>query len=402
MSEASRLHQIDEILRNLNGALSSAALYTPEHPKVTDHLVKLLDSFQLYAGDEQELLLACADDELLYQGKPLGKKPNTTRLLRHCTAQGIGFIKLSRGICLIELQQLCKILLGKQPLKSIQAFSDCIQLGSLEAAQEEVRPIASFEDLSDDEKDDIQQQFDHIAEKQALETEKISSLVAGFITAFRREANPFLALVPLRRHDEYSFAHSVDVGILNIAQGMGLGIEGEMLHDIGIAGMLHDVGKLFVDKEILNKPDKLSIDEFAAIKTHPSRGAQYLMNQEGIPRLAVFSAFEHHMRYDLAGYPKVSPDWVLNISSQMTMISDTFDALRTRRAYKSPWDFSKASGLMLNLAGTQLNPELTLNFLKILAAMGEDMASFDDSPEDEKAKDEILSCSCSLENPRCG
>ena len=227
--------------------------------------------------------------------------------------------------------------------------------------------------------------------------------MAGFITAFRQSANPLLALVPIRMQDEYTFTHSIDVGILNIAQGMALGIEGQMLHDIGISGMLHDVGKIFVDKEILNKAGKLDDAEFAIIKEHPSRGAQYLMNQEGIPRLAVFSAYEHHMRYDLSGYPKIPEGWELNICSQMTMISDTFDALRTRRSYKAPWDFSKASGLMLGLAGSQLNPDLTLNFLKTLAHLGEDIESFDDSEESQEVRAEIFNgCSCSLPNPRCG
>ena len=175
-----------------------------------------------------------------------------------------------------------------------------------------------------------------------------------------------------------------------------------MLHDIGMAGMLHDVGKIFVDREILNKPGKLDDREFALIKEHPSRGAQYLMNQEGIPRLALFSAYEHHMRYDLKGYPQPPQGWQLNICSQMTMISDTFDALRSNRAYDDSWDFSRASGLMLQLAGEQLNPDLTINFLRTLANMGEDIESFGDSREQEEIKLKVIGCSCALENPRCG
>jgi HD-GYP domain-containing protein (c-di-GMP phosphodiesterase class II) len=150
-----------------------------------------------------------------------------------------------------------------------------------------------------------------------------------------------------------------------------LGVDGQILHDLGLAGMLHDAGKIFVDREIIQKPDKLSEAEWDVMKSHPSRGAQYLMGQKGIPTVAVLTAYEHHMRYDLAGYPQVTGPWRLNLCSQMTMVSDTFDALRTRRAYKDPWDFPKISGLMLDLAGKQLNPDLTVNFLKLLAEMGE-------------------------------
>lgn len=401
MPETSPLQLVQEILRDLTGALSSAALYTLEHPKVVEHLGKLVDDFRLYSSYEQELLIACVDDELLYQGKPLVKSPYTLRLLSYCSRQGIGFIKLSQGFSLRELQQLIRVLMGKQSLDAISSLTSYIQIGSAAVPHKDTRPIARFDELTDDEKNGLQQQFDHIADKQAFDVEQIATMVAGFISAFRREANPFLALVPIRDQDEYTFTHSVDVGILNIAQGMALGIEGQILHDVGIAGMLHDVGKIFVAKEILTKPATLTEEEFAVIKQHPARGTQYLMNQQGIPQLAIITAYEHHMRYDLAGYPRVDPDWRLNICSQMTMISDTFDALRTCRAYKSPLDFSKTSGLMFKLAGSQLNPDLTLNFLRTLAVMGEDMASFDDSPEDEQARNEILSCSCSLKNSRC-
>lgn len=111
------------------------------------------------------------------------------------------------------------------------------------------------------------------------------------------------------------------------------------------------------------------------MKGHPSRGAQYLMGQKGIPDIAIVCAYEHHMRYDLVGYPKPPQQWRLNLCSQMTMISDTFDALRTRRAYKDAWDLPKTSGLLLELAGKNLNPDLTFNFLKMLAKLGESLTS---------------------------
>ena len=133
----------------------------------------------------------------------------------------------------------------------------------------------------------------------------IVATVSGFIKAFRREVNPLMALAPLRSLDEYTFTHSVDVCILNLAQGISLQIEGELLHDLGIAGMLHDVGKLFVPKEITNKSEELTAAEWGEMRRHPVTGAKYLLDNPGVPRLAVLTAFEHHMKYDLSGYPPV-------------------------------------------------------------------------------------------------
>jgi len=403
VSQVTKLETIHEIIRNLTSALSTAALYSPDHPRVMEYFARLTDSFRSLLQIAPELLLARVDNELLYQGKPLTKTVNVERLLRYFIEQKIGYIGFSKGFTSVELQQLIKLLLGKASIDSLKQMTSNIQVGSVEASSDDhVMPIASFEKMTDEQKQGIQNQFDKVADQQNLDVEQISSVIAGFIEAFRQNANPFLALVPIRMQDDYTFAHSVDVGILNIAQGMALGIDGQMLHDIGMAGLLHDVGKIFVDREILNKPGKLDDEEFAKIKQHPSRGAQYLMNQEGIPRLALFSAYEHHMRYDLKGYPQPPEGWKLNICSQMTMISDTFDALRTRRAYDDSWDFSRASGLMLRLAGEQLNPDLTINFLRTLANMGEDIESFGDSREQEEIKLEVIGCSCALENPRCG
>ena len=402
MLQSTKLEMVHEMIRNLAAAVSTAALYSPDHPQVMEHYARLTDSFHSLLSKDAELLLALVDGELLYLGKPLAKTANVERLLRYGTEQKVGYIRFAKGFSTVELQQLVKVLLGKAQFDSLQQMTSEIQVGSVDISAEHARPIASFEDMTDEEKQGMQNQFDRVADQQDLEVEKISSVIAGFIEAFRQHANPLLALVPIRMQDEYTFTHSVDVGILNIAQGMALGIEGQMLHDIGMAGMLHDVGKIFVDREILNKPGKLDDQEFAMIKEHPSRGAQYLMNQAGIPRLALFSAYEHHMRYDLKGYPQPPQGWQLNICSQMTMISDTFDALRSSRVYDDSWDFSRASGLMLQLAGEQLNPDLTINFLRTLANMGEDIESFGDSREQEEIKLEIIGCSCALANPRCG
>ena len=117
--------------------------------------------------------------------------------------------------------------------------------------------------------------------------------------------------------------------------------------------------------------DRLTDDEWQAMQSHPVHGAHYLLNTPGMPRTAVMTAFEHHMKYDMTGYPKVPPGWQTNLCSQITTISDFFDALRTKRIYRDAMDFEKVAGIMLEISGTDLNPALTLNFIKVLRKMGE-------------------------------
>lgn len=384
MNSGQNIFQLREILRCLAQVVSTAALYSPEHPKVLSGIPGVIDPLQQFLAKEPELTLIVADNVMLYLGKPLEQDPNVQRLARLFTRLEIGFVRIVPGVDSADLRQLIRCVCGQESLDVLRSRSSKISIGFVDADStgdgDRGTTAEAYSRLTPLQLEELKKTYDGIAGQEQVDFRHVISLVAGFIESFRREANPLMALVPIRDLDEYTFTHSINVGILNIAQGMSLSIEGQLLHDLGIAGMLHDSGKIRIERRIIQKPGNLTEEEFAVIKSHPSYGAQYLMNQVGVPAVAVMSAYEHHMRYDLKGYPQVPPGWQLNLCSQMTMISDTFDALRTRRIYKAAWDFPKVCGHMLTLAGSQLNPDLTINFLKLLADLGETLP---DLPQDD-------------------
>jgi HD-GYP domain-containing protein (c-di-GMP phosphodiesterase class II) len=194
-------------------------------------------------------------------------------------------------------------------------------------------------------------------------------IVAGFIATVKSQADPLLALAPLRTADEYTFTHSTNVCILNLAQAMALGIEGTQLKDIGVAALLHDVGKFLIPEEVLTKPGKLDDREWEIMRQHPLKGARYLLGIPGVPHLAVITAFEHHLKHDFSGYPIVPGEWRQNLCSQMTTVSDCFDAVRTSRPYRGPMDLEEISGIIQRNAGTHFHPALARNFLKIISGI---------------------------------
>jgi HD-GYP domain-containing protein (c-di-GMP phosphodiesterase class II) len=370
---ASALH---ELVRYLSNAVGAAQLYSVEHPQVSAYIPRAVDAVRQFVGDEEEKTLVFLKGVVFYQGKPLERDPHLDRVARICDQIGVGYIRLNSRVTAAEMRQLVRLLVGSESRESMRASAINIRIGEVDAPEDgeidrTTREIAAFEQLSHDELKQLGELYRAVSSQEAFNLKDLASVIAGFIAAFRREANPLLALVPLRQMDEYTFTHSINVGILNISQGISLGIEGQLLHDIGIAGMLHDVGKLYTAESILKKTDVLTTAEWQVMRKHPSLGAQYLLNQPDIPRVAVIAAFEHHMRHDLHGYPRMKDGWEINLCSEMTMISDTFDALRTRRVYKDAWDFPKAAGHLLSLSGGQLHPDLTMNFLKMLAQMGE-------------------------------
>lgn len=383
MNRERDIQPIVDFLRALSQTLTMAILYSPEHPRVLAHLPRVSEPLQQLPPTIAEVSIIVFNDDLLYQGKPLVREVNLIKLATLLKRAGIGHLTFRRQLDGADIRGFVRTLQSHGDLAPYRDGSGPIRVGTVtvEADEKGVEPIASYNQLTTEQLAGLQSFYDTLASGGQLDLRRLVTLVAGFIAAFRREQNPLLALTPIRNMDDYTFTHSINVGILNIAQGMSLGITAELLHDLGVAGMLHDCGKLFVDRMIVQKPGALTDEEYAAMQTHPLRGARYLLGQEGIPRLAVISAYEHHMRFDLKGYPQPPPGWSLNLCSQMTMISDTFDALRTRRIYKDPWDFPTTCSHMLTLAGSQLNEELTVNFLGLLAKMGDGLppAQLDDA-----------------------
>jgi len=367
--------KIDELLRLFSTAIATTKLYSLAHKQVQIQIPRIQEALNALFIQQREVTFMIVKKELLCDGTPLEQTLHCERIARSLYARNIGYFTLRTGIAGNEVELFIDVACGNQPIQQFNTRAPHIDYGEIDVKNDPdaILAIARFEDLSREELASIKTLYDKIADKENFDLRQISSIISGFVTAFQQECNPLLALVPLKREDEYTFSHSINVAILNIAQATSLGFSEDLLHDVGLAGMLHDAGKIFVDKEIIRGRHRLSVADWQEIKKHPTRGAQYLMGQDGVPQIAILTAFEHHMRYDRTGYPTPPPGWQLNLCSQMTMISDTFDTLRTRRAYKEPWDLPQISGRMMEVAGSQLNPYLTMNFFKLLQTCGDNI-----------------------------
>ncbi|WP_221251201.1 HD-GYP domain-containing protein [Desulfuromonas versatilis] len=369
-----------DFIRHLVTAMATATLYSPQHRQVSRLREAALASLRdaLNAGPDISLMLV--DEELIFDGTPLTTSMHVVKLTQAMKARGLGHLKIRQGIGDEEVMRLIT-----QLAKSADADTELIsteylrfgkvqvrfgQSGEGEWEGAEILAIPELGEIPDEERFRFEELYDEARRHNKLNVKGISEIVTSFIQTFSREADPLLTLAPLRALDEYTFTHSTNVCVLNLAQAMAMGISGARLHDIGIAAMLHDIGKVFIPEEILNKAGKLDETEWELMQQHPLKGAQHLLDTPGVPRLAVVTAFEHHLKYDFTGYPKVAAGWEQNLCSQMTTISDVFDALRTKRAYRGAMDYEKISAILLEMAGTELHPTLTRNFLKVLGRVG--------------------------------
>lgn len=367
----SALEPLRTAVRHLVTAVSSAALYSFDHQQVARLRETTLHSLAAALEQEPDISLVIIGDELLAGGAPLDTGLYVGRFVEMLRARGIGHLRFLRGITGDELSSLAAALGGGQGGEELRS-TEHVRLGRVEVRfnrsgdGEGQDPLAAY---TAEEVARITDLYEGVARNRKLRAAGIADMVGGLITALREQARPLMALAPLRDMDEYTFAHSVNVCILNLAQGMSLGIDGPLLQEIGIAGLLHDIGKMFVPREILTKPDRLTEEEWRLMRRHPYQGARCLIETPGVPHLAAVVAFEHHMKHDFSGYPAVPAGWSRSLASEMTSISDFFDALRTRRAYSDSMELRQIAGMLLDRRGREFHPLLTRNFLLILSRM---------------------------------
>jgi putative nucleotidyltransferase with HDIG domain len=169
-----------------------------------------------------------------------------------------------------------------------------------------------------------------------------------------------MALTALKKYDNYTFTHMVNVAALAMAQARALNIEGPLLREFGFAALMHDIGKVNTPVEVLNKPGKLTKDEFDVMKQHVVDGAHILRRTPEMPALAPIVAFEHHLKQDLSGYPENIGNRSLNLCTMIVSIADVFDALRSNRPYRQ----GLATVRIRSIMGEQGNPAFNQVLLK--------------------------------------
>jgi putative nucleotidyltransferase with HDIG domain len=173
-------------------------------------------------------------------------------------------------------------------------------------------------------------------------------------------------LVRLAHKDDYTAAHTRGVALRAAQVGEELGLAPVRLRELAVGGLLHDVGKLAVPNEILQKPGALTDDEFDVIKRHPDMGAD-LVRELGFSAQVERLVRDHHERLDGSGYPRGlgAPD--LDIETRILALCDVFDALLSKRVYRDAWTLEDALGLISRESGTKFDPACVNALERVIA-----------------------------------
>lgn len=199
---------------------------------------------------------------------------------------------------------------------------------------------------------------------------KAKRVVESMVDMILQEEELLLGMTAIKDYDEYTYHHSVNVSILSVALGQRLGLSRKALTELGLVALFHDIGKIEVPPEILNKPTNFNDDEWRVIQKHPLWGVRAVLKLKGLDNTSIRTAivaFEHHLNYDLSGYPKITRPLNLDFYSRIVSLADQYDAMTSSRVYsRIPMAPDKALSVMMERAGTQLDPLLFKFFINMI------------------------------------
>ena len=173
---------------------------------------------------------------------------------------------------------------------------------------------------------------------QALQFEQAGELVEEISDSIMRHPNALISLARLKNADEYTYMHSVAVCALMIALARNLGLNEGQVREAGLAGLLHDIGKMAIPNEVLNKPGKLTDNEFATVRDHPEAGSRMLIASKQVSALVLDVCLHHHEKVDGSGYPHRLAGEQISLYARMGAVCDVYDAITSDRPYKNGWD----------------------------------------------------------------
>lgn len=172
----------------------------------------------------------------------------------------------------------------------------------------------------------------------ALNTVDALPIVEEISNSVLRNPDALINLARLKNKNDYTYMHSVAVCALMVSLAKQLGLDDGQIRQAGLAGLLHDIGKMMIPDEILNKPGKLTDAEFAAVKNHPSEGHKMLLEGNGVSEAALDVCLHHHEKVDGSGYPEGLTSSQISLYAKMGAVCDVYDAITSNRPYKNGWE----------------------------------------------------------------
>ncbi len=369
-----------DLLARFSGARRSVTFYPRGHVVVRDNLQALMTALEQYHSDGVDVPLVFFDNEVLLGEQLLAQESMIfDQLIRDMTESGQTSVTFLQGLDIDELERALQVL-------SLDGYA-IEQAGGLEAAVASVsiphvqigtvafaRDAGDFENPEDANNhraymhaiDAVREFGQHVKSNKPVSVYQVRDAARSIVDNVLGNRTAMLELGGLKSHDEYTFFHSVNVTILSVALGSLISPNRRFLNSLGVGALMHDIGKMTVELDILNKKGPLSAKEWQIMRLHPVHGAETAAMMRGLDRSSIVVILEHHMRHDLDGYPERTPRRPQHLTSRIVALADAYDAMTSRRSYAKARPQDEAMEILAKNSGTAFDPELVRMFTQMM------------------------------------
>jgi len=362
-----------------SGAVKGIVFYPASHPAIyqpMQELHKILTS----AFSRADQIAWGLIDGIMFYDDHLFFEPSAaiSDLTNRMLEKDIGRVVMSADVSFEELQSFIRLFSNKGISfddLSIQILHEGIT--HIHLVRQGAESFDDQDDQDDDDKSDrvgtynkaldaIRSVCRDIERGRIPNSAPVLRIVDRMVAMTMQEPTTLMGLTMIKDYDNYTFNHCVNVGVLAMALGATLGLDADTVRDLGIAGQLHDIGKTMIPKEILNKPGKLSSDEFEQMKRHPELGSKIIREMKGLAPHIAQIVLGHHLHYNRSGYPQWARKLPFNQMVDIVATADTYDAITTLRCYQHPVNPKTALNEMRKLVGTVLDGALMGQFVEMM------------------------------------
>ena len=364
----------EDLVRRLAAAVRASMLYAPTHPLVQRGVESLaaVTGRALQASDQ--LVIGFIGDEVVVNGTRLPRAAaSLVGFVRDLREREVEKITFARGTTREEVRLfVTEIAERRSPVPLADRLDrgglHHITVGRIVVDDEEqgAAGIAAARKLYGSAVQTAESLWDAAKAGDQPDPAAAQIIIDSLARTVTQDRTSLMALTALKKYDNYTFTHMVNVTVLAMAVARSLNISGALLREFGFAALMHDIGKVNTPRDVLNKPDKLSRDEFEIMKRHVVDGAHILRRTPGMPALAPVVAFEHHLKQDLSGYPEKIGTRKLNLCTMVVSIADVYDALRSNRIYRQGLPTERVKAIMAQQDSTAFNRVLLRRFINLM------------------------------------
>lgn len=364
--------KIEDSIKDVISSLQLAKIYPLEHPKFKESLEKAWMSLLSLLDERDELVIGIIGDEVAFEKEVFFDLSRMVKpLIQYLKEREVEKLVFRRGVTKEELSEFISFLITAKERIGADAQKYLLLKGVKNISVGKItvssQGEAAYAHPYDDSLHKVTKPLDAVLNNEDFDYLDLQYTFATLLEGLQEGYQGILKLSVFKKHDVSTFGHLLDVAILSMYAAYKMGFVKNDVKDIGIAALFHDIGKIYISRRIIEKPEALSGEEFAIMKSHTTLGAQILLKYVShLGILPAVVAFEHHLRYDAKGYPKVTFAQKPHPVSLIVSLCDVYEALNGRRSYKRNYPPDMIYGLMEKEKGGLFEPSLFEKFFQII------------------------------------